>query len=123
MRTPLLLYILSLRCKFLTDVKSRFALRKDKLAAAYFFENFSKQTNKQCKEKVTNKLLQGLAQDFHTDVKDGRSFFIEQWFVLKCFMGRWCCLPGGGTPLNCNTVSFYISLFLKSDHEKKSNLH
>ena len=59
--------------------------------------------------------LWGIAQAFLTDVKDGRSLFIGKWFKLKCFIGGWCCFPGGGIPLNSSTVFFYF-LFLELDH-------
>ena len=60
--------------------------------------------------------LRGIAQAFHADVKDGQSLFIGEWFMLKCFMGGWCCFSGDGIPLNSSSVSFSISLFLELVH-------
>ena len=60
--------------------------------------------------------LWGIAQAFYADIKDERSLFIGEWFMLKCFMGYGAVFLEGGIPLNSSTVSFSIFLFLESDH-------
>ena len=47
-------------------------------------------------------------QAFQADVKEGLSLYIGKWFMLKCFMGGWCCFPEGwhapAQPFNSSTA-------------------
>ena len=38
-----------------------------------------------------------MVQAFHADVKKGM-VIIGECLMLKCFMGGWCCFPGGWHP-------------------------
>ena len=54
-----------------------------------------------CNEELKIQLLirfvknEKMVQAFHADVNEGWSLIIREWSTLKCFIGEWCCFPGG----------------------------